>query len=357
MADDLTVAASYFRCFPDKIGNPELQIGKTKATLADTLLTGRFKMRRFRVPEIVLGFGLGIIAFLFIAGITSYQTERCRQPEQIRKASTSPEKQINAPTDSGKTNETLDRNDQNLAIFCGAHGSLMAIVDFMDQKEGFFVGTFTGLLVLATVLLWLATNSLWKAAIEQSRDMKKSIEAAQTANELSRQGLIADQRAWLIVKLKAISDFVIDERGAHIEVSATIQNIGKTPAVSVHSAFCLVIGHENVSKAAKTIGDETRGSLPTFSRLVLPTESYDRPWKLTLPAAEFIKLKIGDDILPIVIGSITYKILPDRSVHQTIFLYHLVKQGGPLGDPIPFNFGSTDKNLIRCDVHAGGDAD
>jgi hypothetical protein len=41
--------------------------------------------------------------------------------------------------------------------------AMVAIADVMDKNEGFFVGSFTASLFIATVFLWLSTYSLWRA--------------------------------------------------------------------------------------------------------------------------------------------------------------------------------------------------
>lgn len=77
-------------------------------------------MQRFWLPEIVLGFGLGVSATLFVAGAASSQ-----------------------------------------------RGIIGAVIQYVNDNEGVFVSLFTLALVVATMLLWLSTKELWKAGERQ----------------------------------------------------------------------------------------------------------------------------------------------------------------------------------------------
>jgi len=122
-------------------------------------------LRRFRVPEIAIGFGLGIVFFLFVAAVASYQTEHCRQYQESSSEKPPTDQEIKAPpNDSGRRDSKPSKdNGEHLQVSCGIGGIVPSVLDFMDQNEGFFVGLFTGLLVIVTGFLWGATNQLWRA--------------------------------------------------------------------------------------------------------------------------------------------------------------------------------------------------
>ena len=117
------------------------------------------------------------------------------------------------------------------------------------------VAVFTLLLVLATVLLFVAgerqrrssqeiatlqRESFEKVAAEQSNDMKQSISVAtksateaKLANELSRELFISEQRPWLLWNVQNAVSIINDGRQLNITINGTIRNIGKTPALNV----------------------------------------------------------------------------------------------------------------------------
>jgi len=63
----------------------------------------------------------------------------------------------------------------------------------MDRHEGFVVGSFTGFLVVATVMLWLSTHKLWKAG-------ERQIAVAKRAADVAEQSLVSTQRAFVFVR-------------------------------------------------------------------------------------------------------------------------------------------------------------
>jgi hypothetical protein len=117
-------------------------------------------MRRFKIPEIAIGFGLGVIFFLFVAAVTSYQTEHCRQQNQTSAKEPSADQPIKSPKASEARNQEPSDYGRKQPISCGISGIVPAAFGFMDEHEGTFVGSFTGLLFIATLFLWLTTSDL-----------------------------------------------------------------------------------------------------------------------------------------------------------------------------------------------------
>jgi hypothetical protein len=117
-------------------------------------------LRRFRIPEIMLGFGLGLIVSMFVVAIGSHQAERCRQQQESGTEKPSANDPVNLPISGGGRSQEPGHYNQEHPIACGIVGFFPALFSFMDDNEGAFVGSFTGLLFFATWLLWLKTRDL-----------------------------------------------------------------------------------------------------------------------------------------------------------------------------------------------------
>lgn len=235
-----------------------------------------------------------------------------------------------------------------------------------DEQHGFWEKTrcdpvayftawlvgFTGVLAVSTIGLWIVT---WRSGVRQSRDMENAIAAAQASNEISHKTMVADQRAWLIVRLSVTSDFVVGRGTCDVRVSARIANIGKTPAFNVHTHIKeFAPGTHDIPTTLKLLCEEKRTFQPSWSRLVLPGEYYDRPWALSFPDDP----KLRGHILPTIVGCVTYQILPDKSFHQTGFVYDLAKRGRMgQGEDLLSTKITTPQEEILCDVASGGIAD
>jgi hypothetical protein len=94
---------------------------------------GKRSMNRLRLPEIVLGFGLGIVVSLFVGLAASYQAERCAQPASVKHESVF----SNQPLKLADKREHENRNSR--PISCDFSGFLWAILGFMNDNEGSFV--------------------------------------------------------------------------------------------------------------------------------------------------------------------------------------------------------------------------
>jgi hypothetical protein len=205
-------------------------------------------MRRFRVPEIVLGFGLGIIAFLFVAGVASYQTEHCGQYQQASAEGPNAKRPIESLESGGRPDQKPTDYYKRHPIACGIVGVPAAFVGYMDEHEGFFVGVFTGLLFAATVLLWRATNALWDAGerqirmtritsqqqIQEMRQSNLSTRRAAEAAIRSADHIPRTERAYLFLALEVESRIVAFQSGledTRSYVKFGFKNHGKTPAI------------------------------------------------------------------------------------------------------------------------------
>lgn len=169
-------------------------------------------MKRFRVPEIVIGLLLGIVLSLFAAGVGSYQTSQCEQAKYHNTKAPTLEQPSPATQQSNYGQHQVSEEPKHSPYFgCGAVGLAPSIVGFMDAHEGFFVGGFTLALFLATILLWLAGERQMELIAEnsakQSRDMQASIDvadrsavAAQKSAEIAERALNSTERAFVFMK-------------------------------------------------------------------------------------------------------------------------------------------------------------
>jgi hypothetical protein len=93
-------------------------------------------------------------------------------------------------------------------------------------------------------------------------------------------------------------------------------------------------------------------------RLVLPGESYERPFIVCLGEDEVEYFWGGQIALPVVIGCVTYQVIPDNSTRQTGFSYLIAEKGGLMGDGAPLKLtAKISKERMITSVTSGGLAD
>jgi hypothetical protein len=167
-------------------------------------------MRRFRVPEILLGAMFGLIFGIGVADVTSFQAEQCNGGGREQPAHEQP---LNPPIDRRDGDHKPRDYYQRHPISCGIGGVVPAFVDYVDENEGFFVALFTGLLFIATILLWRATDAIWNAGEKQVAETRRIGEA--------------QVRAYVHIKF-IVLDFVFDALCPRIGFIAA--NTGQSPA-------------------------------------------------------------------------------------------------------------------------------
>ena len=180
--------------------------------------------------------------------------------------------------------------------------------------------------------------------------VRRSTDAAVNANKVVRESMIADNRAWLSVSdIMAEGDFRSGKWGAEMTISIKITNAGKTPALDAHTHIEMVPYGGDVPDLLRALCQKNKTKTP-WGRLVLPTESYRRPWGPTtsLETIESVGSKYGSFV---VIGCVTYQVLHDENFHQTAFVYHPTARGGKgfiaFGNNVP-------KSEISFTVGSGG---
>jgi hypothetical protein len=183
------------------------------------------------------------------------------------------------------------------------------------------VALFTFVLSVSTIGLWAVT---WRSGVRQTRDMEGAIAAAQDANKISNTHMIADQRAWVAVgHLGIIDDIVFKaaEGGAVVFLSVTLTNLGKTPALDVHTQMDMAFDDDSARQRLREIAVSERASESRWTRILLPNDSYQREWALAIDTPT-----TGVHVSPRVIGCVTYRIVPDNTIHQTGFDFVLFEQ-------------------------------
>jgi len=219
------------------------------------------------------------------------------------------------------------------------------------------IADFTVVLAFSTIGLWIVT---WRSGVRQSRDMEGAIAAALAANEISQKNMITDQRAWVTVgDLKIESNQIIFRKhGADIQVSVKIENIGKSPALAIHTSMEMIFDYADAPDAVKKLSETAKTiDVAHWTRTLLPGESYRRKWGFQIAAPDTGR-KIS---FPVIVGCTTYKISPDNTTHQTGFVFHLFEcEPGKPTEYVDFlKSGNTPlpKDQIGWDGGAGGFAD
>ncbi len=184
-----------------------------------------------------------------------------------------------------------------------------------------------------TLALWLSTEKLWKVATEQAGDMKRSIQAAESAAraaidqaEIAERTLLANERAWVSVEVSEWTGIEFHRTGtASLDVTLLVKNIGKTIAINVQTVATMIANASNATLIGRDWANEFRKDSAT-SRLLLPQQSYGREFGIGLDNPG----ESGESFFPGIMACVTYQTLPDLSVHQTFVCYYIGMSGGGL---------------------------
>ncbi|MNK31863.1 hypothetical protein D3C87_503070 [compost metagenome] len=175
---------------------------------------------------------------------------------------------------------------------------------------------------------------------------KHAAKEARRSADIAKDAFIASERAWLTVDLHAGSDLTFHPTGGcSLFVYLTIKNIGRTPALNVHTSMEMVPMRQDHVDEVEEFARRERKQNRSWSRTLLPGDSYDRKWGLGLD--DHSASPYGT-----IFGSVTYEILPDRSIHQTTFCYIVGR--GEVGSLDGFDIPQDD---VSFTVTSGGFAD
>lgn len=159
-------------------------------------------------PIFVLFFLLGVGAFSVFETLLSFQASKCSPNEQSQNTSAPKSKKPSSGEQGDHGGAEHGYKAVSEPFICSIGGFPTATRVFMNQNEGFFIGSFTLLLAIGTAWLVWATIKLWRGAEDTAQ----------------RQ-----LRAYVVVT-GAEPDF---DRAGDLTVSVTLTNCGQTPAYNV----------------------------------------------------------------------------------------------------------------------------
>src|ERR1051325_5237095 len=159
---------------------------------------------------------LGVMLFAVVSATLAQSELRDNQPDWQNQASPRGLTTINKAV---PTERTIDRPSANSAqrdnekLSVAEFSIKRWLIRFIEDP----IATFTGLLFIATVLLWLATRSLWK-------DAKRSADIT----FVSSMPLLSPLVVWQFTNLHPLST---ELKTFLSHVSFVFENFGKTPAI------------------------------------------------------------------------------------------------------------------------------
>jgi hypothetical protein len=176
-------------------------------------------MLRFGYPGFVLSFLLGIAVFAIFEAILSHHASHCT-PQQQQASQHAPHQQPTAANQQGKDGD--EHHSQKAAsepFVCTVAGLPSALRTFMNRNEGFFVGSFTFMLVFVTAWLVWATLSL-----RESTD--KMWEITKDAAERTERSVGLIEGAWIFANPVRKEVAAKDSK-----LRMLVKNQGKTPGL------------------------------------------------------------------------------------------------------------------------------
>ena len=160
----------------------------------------------------------------------------------------------------------------------------------------------------------------------------KAAQAAASQAEMTTKQLINGQRAWISIKTQAVGPvYISPDSSVSLRLCATLTNLGKSPALEVVTHVEMFDNWQDVRSKAMAVAQSCQHEAMTGpknwsnnSRQLHAGESYDRTWVPSAPPAEIQ----GEVVTPLVIVCVTYRIMHDERLHQTVFNYGLSLDDG-----------------------------
>jgi hypothetical protein len=206
-------------------------------------------------------------------------------------------------------------------------------VRLLDRHSGFLLAVFTGFLVLATILLFSASE--------------KAAKSAKDSADLAKDALVATQRPWITVEAKIASGLSRNVNGFNVSVHYLMENVGNTPALYVHPDQKIFLGSgtfslqnemkifsENVRINASRVPIDQRRHPGTF---IFPNRKFEITVTSTGTQADIDAAAAGspDQGFLIYIFSVVQYISPvDQKWHQTGAIYELTHNPKILSTPV-----------------------
>jgi hypothetical protein len=187
---------------------------------------------------------------------------------------------------------------------------------------------FTGILAASTIGLWLVTEKTLRhakgEANRQSRDMRDSIAAAETANRIARENFVEARRAWLdIIEVKLVAPTSFKEDRLLIGMSIAIKNLGSTPAINAVVETEASFGGANFNEMVKSAREkvERRSATMPIGHNIFPNDvaEYGPRWGHGPDEfASHIHILTGvRQMMTSFVVAVGYKIVGDSTVHYT----------------------------------------
>lgn len=210
---------------------------------------------------------------------------------------------------------------------------LKHLMDCRLAKYTRHLANFTAILASATfflIVVGLYQARLAAGAAREARDAIKATQAialaAEEANKINRDTLIASQRAWISVE--AIPDGLFTSRATDADISLTffLRNIGHTPAryVGVHAKVILESsGIDYVSEQKRLLQEIRRDKANTLSGVTIFHNDVKSTPRSVEISAQTIRRANQEDLLPIIVGFVEYKSVDLEKFKETSFIYSL----------------------------------
>jgi hypothetical protein len=228
---------------------------------------------------------------------------------------------------------------------------IMSHEDLLAQKAMALASSETVWLTKLQILLSMLATAVLLYSLQLTRKATKLTEDMLVA---AREATAADNRAWITVKLE-VNSFEFQKNVGAFDVKVRVENIGKTPALHVHTHVDVVVDHDfvSISNDVRKLAALNRLKDRSSSRILAPNDFYLRPWGPTFEVnLEEFENRYSREFYPVIIGCVTYETQFGTELHQTAFAYVVTRDGiqGLLRSP------KKTKNL-KVEVTTGGFSD
>ncbi len=226
---------------------------------------------------------------------------------------------------------------------------------FLCEVNGadYVLALFTIVLALSTIFLWQETERLAEGAVDQSKQMAKSIAvaektaaAATKAAEVAEKSLIANDRAWIDIRPKIVGPLIFGSEEISIDIQIVLENVGKSPALNV-GLLSETYG-DVILANSKAREDINRGfwNISDTGRVLFPGNTMRHPFSphfegmtftLKLEAfrkaiAEIVTIDPEDDTRenrgnPAIVLHAVYRLPAERAgkLHHTTIVYEILR--------------------------------
>jgi hypothetical protein len=156
--------------------------------------------------------------------------------------------------------------------------------------------------------------------------------AARRSAEISAQAFINTERAWITTKLEQVGDLRLSGDKEHFGLLIGFRNtnVGKTPAINVHSNVRLLDLHgvrDQIAAIDETISElKKENTTPpgVSTRMLAPQDNYLREWGPGLD----VRNKLARHVFINIIICVSYNVLHDDKLRHTVSVYILDRRNG-----------------------------